>query len=43
MEYILGQYLTLLSEVISWVEEEHKIMSNKGFFKQLMLEKQSSF
>ena len=32
-EYILGQYLTLISDVISWVEEEHEIMSNKGFFK----------
>ena len=39
MEDILGQYLALLSEVISWVEEEHKIMSDNGFFKQLMLVK----
>ena len=42
-EYILGQYLTLRSDVISWVEEELEIISNKGFFKQLMSEKQSSF
>ena len=32
-EYILGQYLTLISDVISWVEEEHEIMSDKGLFK----------
>ena len=38
-EYILGQYLTLISDVISWVEEEHEIMPDKGFFKQLMSEK----
>ena len=31
-EYILGQYLTLISDVISWVEKEHEIMSDKGFF-----------
>ena len=31
-EYILGQYLT----VISWVKEEHEIMSDQGFFKQFM-------
>ena len=31
-EYILGQYLTLISDVISWVEKEHEIISNKGFF-----------
>ena len=37
-EYILGQYLTLISD-ISWVEEEHEIMSDKGFFKQFMSEK----
>ena len=42
-EYIWGQYLTLISDVISWVEEEHEIMSDKGFFKQFMSEKQSSF
>ena len=42
-EYILGQYLTLLSDVITWFEKEHEIMSNKGFFKQFMSEKQSSF
>ena len=29
-EYILGQYLTLISDVISWVEQEHEIVSNKG-------------
>ena len=28
-EYILGQYLTLMSDVISWVEEEHEKMSKK--------------
>ena len=39
IEYILGQYLTLISDVISWVEEEHEIISNKGFFKQFMSEK----
>ena len=38
-EYILGQYLTLMSDVISWVEEEHEIMPDKGFFKQFMSEK----
>ena len=38
-EYILGQYLTLISDVISWVEEEHEIMSDKGFFKQFMSQK----
>ena len=39
IEYILGQYLTLISDVISWVEEEHEIMSDKGFFKQFMSQK----
>ena len=29
--------------MISWVEEEHGIMSDKGLFKQFMLQKQSSF
>ena len=38
-EYILDQYLTLISDVISCVEEEHKIMSTKGFFKQFMPKK----
>ena len=38
-EYILGQYLTLISDVISWVEEEHEIMSDKVFFKQFMSQK----
>ena len=31
-EYILGQYLTLISDMISWVVKEHEIMSDKGFF-----------
>ena len=35
-EYILSQYLTLITDVISWLEEEHEIMSNKWFFEQLM-------
>ena len=38
-EYILGQYLTLISGVISWVEEEHEIMLDKGLFKQFMSQK----
>ena len=38
-EYILGQYLTLISDVISWIEEEHEIMSDKVFFKQFMSQK----
>ena len=38
-EYIRGQYLTLISDAISWVEEEHESMSNKGFLKQFMSEK----
>ena len=38
-EYILGQYLTLISDVISWVQEKHEIMSDKGFFKQFMSQK----
>ena len=42
-EYIRGQYLTLITDVISLVEEEHEIMSDKGVFKQFMSEKQSSF
>ena len=29
--------------MISWVEEEHEIMSDKGFFKQFISEKQSRF
>ena len=37
--YILGQYLTLISDGISWVEEEHEIMSDKGLFKQFISEK----
>ena len=39
IEYMLGQYLTLISDVISWVEEEHEIISDKGYFKQFMSEK----
>ena len=35
-EYILGQYLALISDVISWTEEEHETMSDKGLFKQFM-------
>ena len=27
------------SDVIRWVEEEHEIMSDKGFFKKFMSEK----
>ena len=42
-EYILGRYLTQISDVISWVEEGHEIISDKGLFKQFMSEKQSSF
>ena len=38
-EYTLDQYLSLISDVISWVKEEHEIMSEKSFFKQFMLEK----
>ena len=38
-EYILDLYLTLISDVISWDEEEHEIMADKKFLKQLMLEK----
>ena len=38
-EYIVGLYLTLISAVISWDEEEHEIMADKKFLKQLMLEK----
>ena len=38
-EYILGQYLTLVSDLISWVEEVHEIMSDKVFFKPFMSEK----
>ena len=41
-EYILGQYPTLISDVISGAEEEHEIMSDKGFFKQYMSQKWSS-
>ena len=35
-EYILGQYLTLVSDVISLVEEEHEIMSDKGYKTQFL-------
>ena len=38
-EYILGQYLTLISDMICWVEEKHETMPDKGFFKQFMSEK----
>ena len=31
-EYILGQYLTPISDVIRWVKEEYEIMSDTGFF-----------
>ena len=37
-EYIVVHYLTLIPDVISWVEEEHEIMSDKGFFKQFKSE-----
>ena len=40
---MLDQYLTLISDVISWIEEEHEIISNKGFLKQFLSQKQSSF
>ena len=37
-EYILDQYLPhrKKSDVISWVMEEHDIMSDEEFFKQFM-------
>ena len=38
-EYILGQYLTLISDAISWVDEEQEIMADKGFFKQVVSQK----
>ena len=38
-EIILGQYLTQISDVIIWFEEEHEIMSDEGLFKQFMSEK----
>ena len=43
-EYILGLYLTLISQrkiwcVTSGVVEEHDIMSDKMFFEQAMSEK----
>ena len=38
-EYILSQYLPLISDAISWVEEQLEIMSDKGFFKHFMSEK----
>ena len=38
-EYIQDHYLTLISDVISWVEENHEIMSDTGFFKQFISEK----
>ena len=36
-EYILGQYLTLISYLISWVDEEHEIMSDKEFFNPIQV------
>ena len=39
IEYVLGHYLSLISNVISWVEEEYEIMSDKGLFKRFMSEK----
>ena len=37
---ILGSNITeKISDVISWVEEEHEITSGKGFFKHAMSEK----
>ena len=39
----INKYLTLIFDVISWVEEKHEIMSDKGFLKPFMSEKQSSF
>ena len=38
-ECILGQYLTLIPDVVSWVEEEHEIMSDNELFKQFMSQK----
>ena len=40
---MLGQYLTLTSGVISWVEEEHEIMSDEAFFKTFTSEKHPVF
>ena len=34
-EYILRQYLALISDVISWVYEEREIMSDKGSLNSL--------
>ena len=34
-KYILGQYLTPISDVISWVEEKHDIMLDKGSLNSL--------
>ena len=42
-EYIPNQYMTLISDVVSWVGEKHEIMSDKGFFKPFMSQIQSSF
>ena len=39
IEYILGQYLTLISDVINWVEKKNEIMSDKAFFKQFVSER----
>ena len=35
--------MTLISDVISWVEGEHEIMSDEGFFKRFMSEKKIQF
>ena len=35
--------MTLISDVISWVEREHEIMSDEGFFKRFMSEKKIQF
>ena len=40
---ILLKYHREKSDVIIFVEEEHEIMSDKGFFNQFMSEKQSIF
>ena len=39
----INKYLALIFDVISWVEGEHEIMSDKWFLKPFMSEKQSSF
>ena len=40
-EYILSRYLSNIRQrfdVVSWVEEEHEILSHKRFFKQIISE-----